>query len=410
MQVQVAVPVRWYTNRVPEATAGLAFYVSPERSIGVKLHGAAMCIERRFGTHPKVSVRVETSRATYGYWTGELPPPPAGASAHERHAFAAYHVARFTPAADAATRARREACLETWYAAVEAMTATPLADLLVHGDVVVRLSEVFTADVYANGDFAFRHTHARGMRDGKAASTKVADVTAAIAAAMGYGGVGELLAAHRIVGVEGGDDTDIVKRKRPREGRDATLAYRKLTVAPVNVCAAPECAASVGSVTGMALCGACKLRLGGAFHTQTRSFRAGRAGRLKEVRGSDHRPPTLPMFVHPPGPYHLPDDVAAHVLYVARLCKERLATTPVRGVSAFVRGVLETPACALDAARFRPGLEALYARLRMRRELIAAYERAADGGQRAALEELCDRFRAGHVAPAEMTRAVAALG
>lgn len=74
------------------------------------------------------------------------------------------------------------------------------------------------------------------------------------------------------------------------------------------------------------------------------------------------------MFVEPPGTYHLPDDVSAHILYIARLCKERLASAASAGAaplpSALAQGIVETPAGALDAARFRPGLEAVYAKLR----------------------------------------------
>jgi hypothetical protein len=108
--------------------------------------------------------------------------------------------------------------------------------------------------------------------------------------------------------------------------------------------------------------------------------------------------------VDPPGVYHLPDDVVAHVLYVARLCKERLASRPaaVCAFSALARGIAETPACALNAARFRPELETLYTRMRLRRALIAAYERAGGADMRA----LCDRFCAGKVGPAQMVAAL----
>ena len=100
------------------------------------------------------------------------------------------------------------------------------------------------------------------------------------------------------------------------------------------------------------------------------------------------------------------DDVAAHVLYVARLCKERLASRPVpQAASALVRGLAETPACALDKARFRPQLESLYTRMRLRRALIAAYERAGGAG----LSALCDRFRAGTVGPAQMVATLDAM-
>ena len=85
-------------------------------------------------------VRVETSRATYG-WTKKLPPPPQAANETARTAFAEYFLAAGEPRADA-DAARRVQNLRTWYAAVECMASTPIADLLVHGDVVVRMCEV----------------------------------------------------------------------------------------------------------------------------------------------------------------------------------------------------------------------------------------------------------------------------
>ena len=62
-----------------------------------------------------------------------------------------------------------------------------------------------------------------------------------------------------------------------------------------------------------------------------------------------------------------PDEVSAHILYVARLCKERMAlgrSTHPHTNHALAKGIVEMPAGALDAARFRPGLEAVYAKLR----------------------------------------------
>jgi hypothetical protein len=418
MQTQVAVPlwpavplpvfpVQPSARTVALPSAVVAFLCSPERNIAVKLHGSPMCLETRFGApwDKRVSVRAETSRATYN-WVDELAPPPAGASAYERAAFAEYHVARYTAPADAATRARRAECLVTWYEAVEAMTGTPIADLLVHGDVVVRMCENFSVLVGLRGELTFGHTHARDVRDTgaaeeTAAEETAADETAAVAAAMGYAGAREFLAAHRIVGVEasvGATGSLTAKRKY---GAAVWRGRRKLRVVPVNECASPGCAEQVGSIaTAMALCKACARRLGGVFHAQTRSFRATRAGRLREVRAARAQP-TMPMFVDPPGVYHLPDDVAAHVLYVVRLCKERVrpGTTTL---SALARGIVETPSCALGVAGFRPGLEALYARLRLRRALVAAYAE-----RRVGLRELCDRFCAGKVGLAHMVAALA---
>ena len=343
--------------------------------MAVKLHGSEMCHDVPFRTDPRVCVRVETSRATYG-WTTKLKTQPAGATAAEREAFAKYHLA------DVHNREveRRVECLCTWYAAVECMTETPIAELLIHGDVVVRMCEVFKLRVFANGDLWFDWTHARDMRiQSKAASLHAADVTAAIASAMSYDTAREFLHAHRIVGV--GESVGI---KRKRGDDDLVLRRghsRKLTIRPVGKCAVPECAAEVCSVP-MALCAPCATRLRGVFHAQTRSFVAKSYTRttrqLIEVTGVEleralaisPREPTLPMFVEFPGPYHLPEDVSAHVLYVVRLCKERLARldAAARVPDALAQEIVETPVGALSAAAFRPKFEAVYAKVRSLRK------------------------------------------
>jgi hypothetical protein len=441
--VPLAVPIgyaTWYASAAPP-TSGLAIFRSPERNVAVKLHGSPMCYETPFGAIKQVWTRVETRLATYAWAAcanASAALAQAGAIARdEREAFARYHVARFTPPADAATRARRVACLATWYAAVEAMTATPLAELLVHGDVVVRMCEVFTCWVYPSGEVTFEFTHARNVRrESRAATTGAADVTATVADALGYTEPRAFLAAHRIVGVEttvGATGALCAKRKYgatddliARNAAPAANTRRKITVVPAGACAVPGCAADVGSVATMALCVACARRLRGVFHAHTRSFFATahsrEARKLREMTAAERehitakepRAPTLPVFVEPPGPYHLPDDVAAHVLYVARLCKQRLASRGGASASApthaLARGVAETAAGALDAASLRPGLEALYTRLRLRRALSAAFMHLAPDAERAAsLLALCDRFRAGAIAPPKMTRAIATL-
>jgi hypothetical protein len=353
--------------------------------MALKLHGSPLCLDVPFGMHPRVCVRVETSRATYG-WTRKLPPPPEGANETARAAFADYFVAAADTDPDdrddqarQARQARRAQTLRTWYAAVECMTSTPIADLLVHGDVVVRMCEVFRTTLFSNGDLRLCWTHARDVRmESKAESLHAADVTSAIALALGYPTPRAFLDHHRIVGVDATAELRVTRKK------DCVLKSgycRKLTIGPVGTCAAPECTSSV-CTTAMALCAPCATRLHGVFHAQTRTFVATSFTRktrlLVQVSGAEleraiakvPRAPTLPIFVEPPGTYHLPDDVAAHILYTARLCKERLASaragvraaTPLP--SALAQGIVETPTGALDAARFRPGLEAVYAKLR----------------------------------------------
>ena len=268
------------------------------------------------------------------------------------------------------------------------MTSTPIADLLVHGDVVVRMCEVFRATVFSNGDLWLGQTQARDVRSAsKTASMRAADVTSAIALAMGYATPRAFLDNHSIVGVAEAvtEAATALGGKRKRAGVVRSAYCRRLTVGPVGKCAVAECPASVCAPTAMALCAPCAARLGGVFHAQTRSFVAKPHTRktrvLVEVTGAElelllatsPRAPTLPMFVEPPGPYHLPDDVAAHILYVARLCKQRAhATAPTKtsganhhAIDALAKGVIETPVGALDAAAFRPGLAAVYARLRL---------------------------------------------
>ena len=65
--------------------------------MAIKLHGSPMCLDVPFGTDRRVCVRVETSRATYG-WTKKLPPPPQAANETARTAFAEYCLAAGEPA------------------------------------------------------------------------------------------------------------------------------------------------------------------------------------------------------------------------------------------------------------------------------------------------------------------------
>jgi hypothetical protein len=360
------------------------FLRSLERTTAVKLHGSATCLDVPFGTDPRVFVRVETSRATYG-WTRKLKASPAGATKEERRAFAEHHVGP-----DSASRA---ACLCTWYDAVERMTATPIADLLVHGDVVVRMCELFAVTVYepqCELRFGYASGELRFAWSALSKAVNTAEIMIAIGRAMGYGTASEFLATHRIVGVEasvGAEGGVVVKRKL----QPGTAPCQILLVAPVWHCAAPECATAVRS-TAMALCVPCATRLRGVLHAHTRSFVVRSYARdvrlLVEVSGPElenalllqsPREPTLPMFVEPPGPYHLPDDVSAHVLYIARLCKERHAAESTEAGEAKVshalaRGIIDTPVMALDAARFRPGLEAVYAKVRELRAHLRLHE------------------------------------
>jgi hypothetical protein len=236
----------------------------------------------------------------------------------------------------------------TWYAAVEVMTGASLFDLLVHGDVVIRMCKVLTCWLSPTNEVVFDTTNA-DVRRKQAASSSSADVTRAVASSLGFGTAVEFLAEHRVMGLG----------RRAREG--------KLRIVPASACADGTCTACVVSRSGFALCAACAKRHGGGFRAHARSF-AVRRGLLREVGPPGVVAPTLPVFVLPPGPYHLPDDVSAHILYCARLCKERHAARQCAApTNALALGVVSVSVGALDAASFRPHLEELYRKLRLRR-------------------------------------------